>query len=403
MPHNRCNSSASEKDRMPYPKPISIISEYPPLKINNLYNHKIKGGLFKSYYGKGASLFYLGRGALFHAIKLLHLADSDNILVPSYHCGVDIESVLMASANIRYYKINNNLDVDVTDLLNNIDTNTKAVVITHYYGFPQSIDKLRDICQEKSLFLIEDCAHALFSLYQGKPLGLFGDISIFSQRKSLPIPDGGALLINNSNITLSSHLSKPNQLVAFKNTIGILYKSLVKTGIVKGMQLPLKVIKDKINSIIRNKFGARYSTGMEIDMDICNLAMSNISENIMNRSKIDKIIRNRCDNFKYLLEHFPNSPRVGVVYTKLPEGVCPLFFPVRVEGIARRAAQDILRQYGVHTYVFGENLHRSLPAHKFPVAELLSNQILCLPVHQSIKADNLEQMLYAINSVCNQE
>jgi perosamine synthetase len=388
---------------MSYPNRVNIVSEYPRLNINILCNHKITDGLFKSYYGKDAPLFYLGRGALFHAIKLLHLAGTDNILVPSYHCGVEIESVLLAGAEIRYYKINNNMEVDITDLIHNIDTNTKAVLITHYFGFPQSIDKLRTICQEKRLFLIEDCAHALFSIYQGKALGSFGDISIFSQRKSLPIADGGALLINNAKFVLSSQLIKPNRLVSLKQTIGMVYNSMVQTGNVKVLQVPVKFIKDKINGLIRKEFGGRYSTGMEIDSDICNLAMSNISESIMNRSKIDRIIEIRRYNFKYLLDNFPNSQRIRVVYTKLPDGVCPLFFPVQVEGITRREVQDALRQYAVHTYIFGKNLHGSLPGGKYPDAEMLSRQILCLPVHQNLKGKDLKLILHAINSICSQE
>jgi perosamine synthetase len=391
------------KGKMPYSNRVTIISEYPRLNINILNNHKITDGLFKSYYGKDAHLFYLGRGALFHAIKLLHLADTDNILVPSYHCGVDIESVSMAGAQIRYYKINNNMEVDITDLIHNIDTNTKAVLITHYFGFPQSIDELRIICQEKGLFLIEDCAHALFSICQGKALGSFGDIAIFSQRKSLPIADGGALLINNSKLALSSQRIKPNQLVSLKQTIGMVYNSLVHRSNVKLLQLPVKFIKDKINGLIRKEFGGKYSTGMEIDSDICNLAMSNISESIMNRSKIDIIIQIRRYNFKYLLDNFPNSQHIKVVYTKLSAGVCPLFFPVQVEDISRREVQDTLRQYGVHTYIFGENLHGSLPGDKFPDAEMLSRQILCLPVHQNLKGKDLKLILHAINSICSQE
>ena len=400
MSNNGCNCGTSAKDRMTSARPINIVSDYPRLNFSDLYSNIIKDGLFRGFYGKDASLFYLGRGALFHAIKLLHLADSNNILVPSYHCGVDIEAIIMAGAAIRYYKINKSMDLDIADLLRNVDTNTKAVVITHYFGFPQSIDNIKNICQEKKLFLIEDCAHALLSVFQGKALGSFGDISIFSQRKSLPIPDGGALLINNSDLIISSKLLLPSQFTAFKNTIGMLYNSLVNASNIKGVQAFLKFIKYKINMLIRKEFGARYSTGMEIDSEICNLAMSNISKNIMNRSNIDTITENRRNNFNYLLERIPNSNHIIGIYTMLPEGVCPLFFPVRTGDTTRREVQNIFRRYGVQTYVFGENLHRSLPGKEYPDSVMLSNQILGLPVHQNLKTKELEQILDAINSIC---
>jgi perosamine synthetase len=52
--------------------------------------------------------------------------------------------------------------------------------VTHFLGFPQPIDEVKKICGERTLFLIEDCAHALLSYHDGKPLGSYGDVSNFS-------------------------------------------------------------------------------------------------------------------------------------------------------------------------------------------------------------------------------
>jgi len=66
---------------------------------------------------------------------------------------------------------------------------------------PNSLHRLPGPVQEaircvprKGLLLIEDCAQALLSKFGESPLGSFGDVAIFSIRKTLPVPDGGALV-----------------------------------------------------------------------------------------------------------------------------------------------------------------------------------------------------------------
>ena len=63
--------------------------------------------------------------------------------------------------------------------------NVKAILITHFLGFPQPIDEIKRICNERNLFLIEDCAHAFLSSYNGNPLGSYGDIAVFSLLKDI--------------------------------------------------------------------------------------------------------------------------------------------------------------------------------------------------------------------------
>jgi dTDP-4-amino-4,6-dideoxygalactose transaminase len=77
----------------------------------------------------------------------------------------------------------------------------KAIVIIHYFGIPQDIDKLTAICRQKNIFILEDCVHGLFSKYDdGLPIGSKGDISFFSLPKFLPVPDGGLFFLNNKAI-----------------------------------------------------------------------------------------------------------------------------------------------------------------------------------------------------------
>src|SRR6185295_8963011 len=54
-----------------------------------------------------------------------------------------------------------------------------------------------------------DCAHALYSRLGDRSLGTFGDIAIFSPWKSLPLPDGGLLVLNRPDLQATAPLARP--------------------------------------------------------------------------------------------------------------------------------------------------------------------------------------------------
>lgn len=79
------------------------------------------------------------------------------------------------------------------------DTKTRAIIFAHTLGNPAQIDKIKNFCQEKKLFLIEDCCDALGSTYDGKKVGTFGDISTYSfyPAHHITMGEGGAIVVNN--------------------------------------------------------------------------------------------------------------------------------------------------------------------------------------------------------------
>jgi len=93
-------------------------------------------------------------------------------------------------------------NMDPDSLRANITENTKAVIVTHLWGLPARIEEIRDICKERGVFLIEDCAHAVGSRWKGRHVGTFGDIGSFSfqEFKQLSTGDGGMNLINDPEL-----------------------------------------------------------------------------------------------------------------------------------------------------------------------------------------------------------
>ena len=78
----------------------------------------------------------------------------------------------------------------------------KACLPMHSYGQPCRIDKIREICNEYNIFLIEDAAESLGSFYKNKHTGTFGRVGIisFNGNKIITAGGGGCIITNDSNL-----------------------------------------------------------------------------------------------------------------------------------------------------------------------------------------------------------
>jgi len=92
--------------------------------------------------------------------------------------------------------------MDPASLRANITENTKAVIVTHLWGLPARIDEIARVCAEHGLFLIEDCAHAVCSYWNGRHVGTFGDIGMFSfqEFKQLSTGDGAMITLKDEEL-----------------------------------------------------------------------------------------------------------------------------------------------------------------------------------------------------------
>jgi len=95
-----------------------------------------------------------------------------------------------------------NFLMDPKSVEKRITPRTKAIWVTHLWGFPAEVDKLRRIADRHGVYLLEDCAHALLTQYKGKCLGNWGHIGTFSfnMGKQLPTGEGGMAILNDDRL-----------------------------------------------------------------------------------------------------------------------------------------------------------------------------------------------------------
>lgn len=73
---------------------------------------------------------------------------------------------------------------------------TKAVILAHTLGNPYDVARVRRFCDERGLWLIEDCCDAVGSTWNMQPVGTFGDFATvsFYPAHHLSMGEGGAVL-----------------------------------------------------------------------------------------------------------------------------------------------------------------------------------------------------------------
>ena len=140
-----------------------------------------------------------GTDALFIAIKSLNLNKNDEVLTTCNGWISTAEAIIANNCKPVFVDQDETYTMNINDLKNKITKKTKLILPVHLYGNPCDMLKIKKICKEKKIFLIEDCAQAHFAKIGNKNVGTFGDISTFSFfGKPLGcFGDGGAICTNN--------------------------------------------------------------------------------------------------------------------------------------------------------------------------------------------------------------
>lgn len=143
-----------------------------------------------------------GRTALLMALKALGVGRGDEVLVQAYTCVVVINAIRWAGGTPVYLDIGNDFCIDPDDVEKKITDKTTGLIIQHTFGYSADMDRLMAVAQKYDLAVIEDCAHALGATYQGRKLGTFGDIAMFSfgGDKVISSARGGALVTTQESL-----------------------------------------------------------------------------------------------------------------------------------------------------------------------------------------------------------
>lgn len=176
--------------------------------------------IFSEYIGINAIATSSGTSALHLALIAIGISKNDEVIIPSHTCIAVAFPVLYQQAKPILADVNNDYNISVKDIKRKITKKTKAVIVPHMFGYPADLEEIKEICEEKDIYLVEDCAQSIGALYNAKKVGTFGDISIFSfnATKMMTTIQGGMVCTNNSDwIQIFKDLRYHDQLRSFED------------------------------------------------------------------------------------------------------------------------------------------------------------------------------------------
>lgn len=143
-----------------------------------------------------------GKSALILGLLTLGIEPGDEIILPTYVCSSVMHAVSFVKAKSVIVDIDDDYCISLEEIKKNITKKTKAIVIVHIFGISAKIKEVIKLCKEYKICIIEDCAQSIGGEIEGKKLGSFGDMAIFSfhATKVLTCGEGGMLLINNESL-----------------------------------------------------------------------------------------------------------------------------------------------------------------------------------------------------------
>ena len=143
-----------------------------------------------------------GTAALTIAMSALDIGPGDEVLVPGYLWVSCVAAVVRAGAIPKLVDVDDCFTLDPADVERKIGPHTRAALMVHMSGAPGRVADVARICRARGIALIEDCAQTAGASQNGKAVGTFGDIGIFSFQlnKNMTSGDGGMVVTERDDL-----------------------------------------------------------------------------------------------------------------------------------------------------------------------------------------------------------
>lgn len=143
-----------------------------------------------------------GTGALHTALAALGVGPGQEIIVPAYMWVSVVAAVVNLGAIPVLADIDDTFCLDPAMVEAKITPRTTGVIAVHMSGAPADIEAVEKVTRKHGLFLLEDCAQCAGGSVDGKRVGSFGDMAIFSfqMNKNMTSGEGGCLVTNDERL-----------------------------------------------------------------------------------------------------------------------------------------------------------------------------------------------------------
>ena len=319
--------------------------------------------------------FALGRQALWHGVGALGLDPGDELIVPDYNHGSEVEALARAGLVPRFHRCNDRLEPPEEELERLVGPATRALYLIHYNGFPQDVPRWRRWCDERGLLLIEDATQAWLAQHDGVPLGSLADLAFFCAYKTYGLPQG-ALLVSRA----------PPEPPNGDPGLGL-------AALARGHGLWLAQRSGAFTALAPRAISRRRDLGerhFEL-RDLSAPAPSTLAPLLVRLASQDAAAARRA-NYRLLVRELEGL--VPEPFEELPEGAAPFFFPVRSE--RKAALLERLADRGVEALEVWPVSHPAVPTLDDSAAARRRTTTVGLPVHQELGSAELDRIVEAV-------
>jgi len=137
---------------------------------------------FRDYVGTNHAVAVSSCTAALHlAMVAIGLKPGDEVIVPAMTFAATANAVIHAGGRPVLADVDRRtMCLDAEDVARRVTPRTRAIIPVHFAGRPCDMDALGGVAGRHGLKIIEDCAHAIETLYGGRHAGTLGDIGTFS-------------------------------------------------------------------------------------------------------------------------------------------------------------------------------------------------------------------------------
>lgn len=374
---------------------------FKPFFAEKNYSLKLQNFLEEKYKGK-AILVYKGRQAIELALRISNLPKNSFVAINGFTCYAVYEAIKNAGYKPIY------LDISISDLNFSAQIledkfkevrNIGAVIVQNTLGYSCDIEKIKKICEEKGIILIEDLAHSAGLIYpNGKEAGTLGDFVAFSfsQDKIVDGVSGGALIIRNKKFAEENiELGNLNLTVELRDRFYPVFTFVIRNTYLIGLGKIIHEILRNLNllsspmansnALKLNKLSGWYSYLIFGEL-------INLQNNLNHRKQIAKIYINKL-NPKILTDNVKKN------FDKATN----LRFPILVEN--RKSLIEYLKNKNI--YVSDIWYDSPIAPKKYmkltdyvnqcPISEEISESIVNLPTHRNVSVKEADRITKEVN------
>ncbi len=265
--------------------------------------------------------------ALFLSLKALDLPRGAKVMIPAFTFAAVPSSIVHADCEVVLCECADNYRIDLDDFYAKLP-GVDAVIISHMRGHTSDMDAIMLACDAAGVPVVEDAAHSLGTLWNGRKIGTIGRIGCFSFQsyKMINSGEGGILVTDDADLVA---------------------RAIIMSGAYEHNWKKHPGIADAC---------ARWQN----KLPLYNLRLNNLSA-VLVRAQLAELPRRVADglrNHDYVAAKLNAAPQIDVPAPLAPETRAPdsiQFNLVGLDDAAIRAFAEASAKAGVKVQVFGQS------------------------------------------------